>query len=290
MGLLTVTGAGGFLGRHVVAEALARGHRVRAILRGGGAPPGAEEVRLDLAHATPEAFAGADALILAHGALSGDPAVLARDVVEATAAACRAARAAGVGRAVLAGSVAVYAVGEPGEEVAEESPLGPRDAYGRAKAEEEAVAEGARVLRLGALFGPGRLWCGHLGARVGPVAVRMGEGPIPAAWVAHAAEALVLAAAGAGAGVVNVVDDDLPDAGRWLRALGMPAVPLPWQALDAAAPMLGRLPGAPGLLRRPVLRGRLMPRRWPNGRLHALGWRPRLGFEAAMARAREGRT
>ena len=221
-----------------------------------------------------------------------------RDTLDATGALLAALPRVGRPRLVLVSSLAVYAAGRPGGRIDEASPLEPRperrDAYARVKLAQEAQARAAAaglwVLRPGALFGPGRLWNAHLGVRVGPVLLRTGAGPIPVSYVEHAALACVLAAEAPGGGTVNVVDDDLPDARRYLAALGAAgprlAVPVPWRLLDALA---WGGPRAPGLLRRPSLRARMMPRAWPNDALRGrLGWAPAWGFEAAMARAMEG--
>jgi uncharacterized protein YbjT (DUF2867 family) len=72
--LLAVTGASGKTGWRVVEEALARGHRVRAIVRPGSTLPpgldGAEVLRLELgqAEALHQALSGCDALLIATGA------------------------------------------------------------------------------------------------------------------------------------------------------------------------------------------------------------------------------
>lgn len=298
MGALTlvITGAAGYLGRATVAEARARGHRVRAVTR--TAAQGGETV-CDLARGVPPAaLAGADAVIHCAAALTGDEAAMLRDTVTATRNLMTAARAAGV-PVVLAGSMAVYA-GLAGPVIDETSPLerdlAGRDGYSRAKIAQEEVARGAgvplRILRIGALWGPGRLWNAHLGVRLGPVLVRMGRGPIPLAHVAHAAQALVLAAETRwqGVEVVNVVDDDLPDPRTFLAALPHPpriVLPVPFALMDLAARAAGPLgPRRPGLLRRAALHARMAPRRYPNARLHALGWFPRLTFAAGMAEAR----
>ena len=317
MGALTlaVTGAAGFLGRRVVALARQRGHDVRAFARGavpeGWSGDGGIAVhRLDLAGPAADlagtlagALAGADAAIHLAASLAGDEAAMRRDGEAATRALLAAMGLAGVPRLVLASSLSVYAAGPPGGAIDEGSALEPRpdrrDAYARAKLAQEAVVREAVVreaglpqawvLRIGALFGPGRTWNAHLGPRLGPVLLRLGAGPLPVAWVEHAALACLLAAETRADGVeaVDVVDDDLPDARRFLAALGARAplaIPLPWRAFDAVAGLAGGLPGMPGLLRRPVLRARMMPRAWPNARLRdRLGWRPVHGFEAAMA-------
>ncbi len=310
MGTLTmaVTGATGFLGRHIVEEARARGHRVRALVRAAEPPdwgrdPDVEVHRADLASGVDLSLglAGTDAVIHAAAALAGTEEAMRRDTIAATRALLAVP---GLPRLVLVSSLSVYAARYPGETVDESSPLETqpelRDAYARAKlAQEEDVRRAGVadvwVLRVGALFGPGRLWNGHMGVRAGPLLLQIGAGPLPVAWVRHAALACVLAAETPSLGVeiVNVVDDDLPDAKTYLRALGPEAprfaLPLPWRLLDIAALTLRDSASMPGLLRRPTLRARAMPRHWPNRRLHErLGWSPSLSFEAAMASSRSG--
>lgn len=132
-----VTGASGFIARHVLLQLLERGYRVRGSLR---TPAKAEAIRKDLrAHlgdpaladtaldfvtldltadaGWPEALAGMDALI--HTAspfpLSQprDPQVLIRPAVEGTRRALEAALAAGVDRVVLTSSVAAVLTSAP---------------------------------------------------------------------------------------------------------------------------------------------------------------------------------
>jgi len=77
---ILLLGAGGFVGRHILSELLASGHRVRAVARDVSAlrdmEPGAEWLALDLARMTqPEAWAphlaGIDCVINAAGVLRG---------------------------------------------------------------------------------------------------------------------------------------------------------------------------------------------------------------------------
>lgn len=149
-------------------------------------------------------------------------------------------------------------------------------------------------MRIGAIFGPGRLWNGHIGVSKGPAVLRLGGGgEIPLSYVAHAAAALVLAAETQAGGVeiVNVVDEDRPDRMRYLRALkqgGWPklVIPAPWRLFAGLGSALSYWHGRPGLLRGPVLRARMMPLRYSNARLKTrLGWTPALSFEQAMARS-----
>lgn len=291
MGGLTilVTGAGGFLGRAVVAEAKARGHAVRTLTRRDGA-----DVVCDLAEGVPaSALAGIDRIIHCAAALTGDAATMQRDTVLAT----RNLASAATVPIVLAGSIAVYD-GLAGPGVDETSPIETRpqlrDTYTRAKIAQEAAAHAnvpLRIMRIGALWGPGQLWNAHLGAFAGPLFLRMGRGEIPLSHVAHAATALVIAAEDTWQGVetINVVDDDRPDARRYLESLPRGpkiTLPVPFALLDAASSVLSPF-GArvPGLLRKPVLHARMAPRTYSNARLHALGWTPSLTFDQGMRAA-----
>ena len=137
-----------------------------------------------------------------------------------------------------------------------------------------------RVMRLGAVFGPDRLWNAHVGPGLGPLVLRLNEGgEIPVCHIAHAAEALVRAAetpvpsgANGAIEVLNLVDDDLPDRIRFLNAMartGWPRVivPVHWRLFDLLSAVLTLLPGRPGLLRRPTLRYRMASACYPNTRL-----------------------
>ncbi|MBC7156751.1 MAG: NAD-dependent epimerase/dehydratase family protein, partial [Rhodobacteraceae bacterium] len=190
MGALTlaVTGAGGFIGRHVVAAAAAAGHPVVAVIRPGAQAqagwPGAVAVRrADLtgpAAALAQAVAGADAVIHCAGLMTGDAAAQAAVSVEGTRALC-AVLPAGAGLVVVS-SIAVCGAGADADGSltgttprADPATLAP---YAATRAAQEEVAEawaaaapGRRLtlLRAGAVFGPGRLWNGHLGVPLGPV-------------------------------------------------------------------------------------------------------------------------
>lgn len=315
---LVVTGAAGFIGRRVVLEARARGHRVRAVVRPGGPLPvwddGVQVHPVDLAGpgaaaALGPVLAGADVVVHAAATLSGDAAAQAALTLGGTRALCEALRAAPAANLVLISSLAVYGVRglRAGDLLTEDTPLArdpsALDAYARAKLEQEAIARAVRpdltILRPGAVFGPGRLWNAHIGIGLGPAVLQLGRaGQVPLSHVDHCAAAIVLAAehraCSAGSMVINVVDDDLPDRARFLRALardGWPRVVLPgdWRLLLVVARGLAALGlGArlPGLLRPGILRARMLPLRYSNDRLHrVLGWQPRAGFEATMAHA-----
>lgn len=298
-----VTGAGGFLGRAVVARALLQGWTVRALVRSEGVfGADVEAMRGDLAQMDlAPALAEVDAVIHTAAALTGDATTMERDTVRSTTRLAFAMSAGGTpARLVLAGSMAVYAAGEPGDLIDEQSPLDPaldrRDAYTRAKLAQEFAAAGVGAhwcARIGALWGPGRVWNGHLGPALGPLVVRVGAGEMPLCHVDRAAEALVAAAgiAPVRTEVLNLLDDDRPDAARYLAALRAggwrrAVLPVSWRLFDALA---GVAPSrAPGLLRRETLRARMMPRRYDASRaVRRLGLSPQPRFEVAMATALE---
>ena len=329
---LLITGAAGFIGRAAVAEARGQGHAVRAVLRDPASAPGSwaddpgiTPVPLDLTEADAvahlaQALSGADSLIHAAAVMTGDPVRQVADTVAMTRAvldalaACPAPRP----RLVLVSSLSVYdgralAVGATLDETSPlEATPDTRDAYCRAKLAQEAMvreAAGAQdleawILRPGAVWGPGRLWNGHLGHPVGPVLIRLeAAGEVPVVHVESCATALVRAATTPpeGVEVVNVIDADRPDRAAYVAALrqgGWPRVVLPlnWRLLAGVGGVLRTVPGLksrlPGLLSPAVLHARMKPLRFDIARLAArLGPVPDLSFAEAMARAqRDERT
>jgi nucleoside-diphosphate-sugar epimerase len=335
---ILITGAAGFIGRHTVAAARRHGHAVHALVRSEASKPAnwADDPMItsfatDLAlpgavDVLGDALNGVTTVIHIAASLTGDTTGQARDTLQATDSllAALTGRAGKMPRLVLVSSLAVYDTSKVprGGMLDENTPLETRpdhrDAYCRAKLVQEQAVRGAaqkhgfelRIMRPGAVFGPGRLWNGHLGLAFGGVVVRLGAGgEVPCSFVGHCAEALVLAAerpfeqsGGAARSakgrveVVNVVDDDLPSRARYLNVLrtsGWPRFVIPgsWRLLAAFASVLsvtGRHgQKLPGLLRPAVVEARLKPITYSNARLHdLLGWQPDLTFEKAMAHDR----
>jgi nucleoside-diphosphate-sugar epimerase len=141
-----VTGANGFLGRHLVRELLARGHAVRALVRPGGdastVDSGAEVARGDVTDAAALRRAVEGCGVVYH--LAGVRRASRReDFLGVNAATTRLALDACVAtgarpRFVLAGSLA--ASGPSLEPRAEGDPLQPAEWYGESKAEAERIA------------------------------------------------------------------------------------------------------------------------------------------------------
>lgn len=301
MGKIMITGAAGFIGRHCVTAALARGHSVVAVVRQETVfEDGVEVIVADLNDV--QELPVVDAVIHAAASLAGDAAEMGRDTVAATKGLIEALR--GRVRFVLVSSIAVYdtlsvAAGDVLDETTPiESKPQNRDGYCRAKLAQEAVVlasgQDGLLIRVGAVYGKGRLWNGHLGQAIGPVLLRIGaRGEVPICYVENCAEALVMAAETPmnGIGYLNLVDDDLPDRAAYVRALqagGWPRIVLPisWRILQGVAGMIGWVPGLPGLLRTAILHARMKPLCYTNARLkQRFGWRSKVSFEEAMLRS-----
>jgi nucleoside-diphosphate-sugar epimerase len=172
---VVVTGAGGFIGRHLVAELAARGQRVRALVRTAGRRPAAHpsvEVReIDdvLSAPWPELLAGSGAVVhlaaLAHRAPPSTAQAQAQVYAtnrDAVARLTHAAIAARLERLVLVSSVGVLGASSGGGAFDERSRPAPHDLYTRSKlAGEEAAARASAgsalqlcIVRPPLVFGP----------------------------------------------------------------------------------------------------------------------------------------
>lgn len=318
--MLLVTGAAGFLGRRVVAAARAEALPVRAVLRRADAAPvewrgdpGVDIAVADLAECDPgPLIAGVAAVVHAAAALAGDDARQARDTVGPTRRLLDALRPLGPGGPlfVLVSSLSVYNYASlpDGATLDETSALEPdpamRDAYCRAKLAQEALTMAAvqeaglraRIIRPGAIHGPGRLWTAAIGLRVGSVALCVGgDAALPLVDVDACAVALLRAAeapavrsdlpdvgAGGWCEIVNVVDPTQPTQRAYLRgvaaAMGLRAtLVLPRKPLRLAARAAGimglvapRLVARlPGVLRAEAQEARFRPLRYSVARRNA---------------------
>ena len=171
-----VTGANGFLGRHVVASLLGRGHQVRALVRPAarlealGWPAEVEVVRADLrsSRELEPAFDGVDVLVHLAATMSGGDELQFAGTVVGTERLLAAMAATPCRRVVLASSFSVYDWSAIRGTLDETSPLEPapelyeRDGYSIAKSWQERVT---RRLAGPARLGPHRAAPGlHLGA------------------------------------------------------------------------------------------------------------------------------
>jgi len=312
--LIMITGASGFIGRHTVDAARKRGHAVIAVVRRTKNIPqswredaGITPVICDLAKdksGCKLALKDVGTVIHTAASLTGNEADHQRDTLAATQTVLSGIKENTTPiHLVLASSISVYdtmSVNEGGtvdEMTKIETNPAKRDDYCRAKLAQEALCKEAvldklSILRIGAVFGRGRVWNDHIGVGVGPVLLRIGsKGEIPLCYVKHCAMALVMAAEKP-VSVLNIVDDDLPDRKEFiavLRQTGWPkfTLPISWKIFDTVALLLSPISvRMPGLLRRAVLHARMKPLKYSNEKLHKeLDWRAQYTFVQAMKEA-----
>lgn len=314
---LLVTGAGGFLGRYVVDEALRQGHTVRAMVRcPSAARAGTEVCVVDLRsrRGLVEAVAGVDAVLHLAAAKSGDVYAQYAGTVVATENLLWAMDQANVRRIVHVSSFSVYnwLRMRGGSVVDESSPVEKnafdRDAYAHTKlVQERLVREHAAnngwtwtVLRPGMIIGPDNLWGARVGVQGRRTWVRMGAwARLPITYVENVAEAVVLAAereAAAGQ-VLNVVDDETPRQRHYVSLLRDRTTPrpkviaLPWLGIRVAARLasltnklfLRNRARLPGILVPCRVHARFKPLKYTNRKIkEVLGWTPRYSLVEAI--------
>jgi len=160
---VAITGATGFIGRHVAADLAARGVAVTSIVRPGSRhqpPPDSTVVHAPLeAAALRGAFAGQDAVVHLAGVVSAVDAKTFFDInTEGTRAAAEAARDAGA-RLVHVSSLAAAGPAPASAPLRETDPPKPVTPYGFSKLESERIVTGTRglrsiILRPGVVYGP----------------------------------------------------------------------------------------------------------------------------------------
>jgi 2-alkyl-3-oxoalkanoate reductase len=262
---LLVTGASGFLGRYVIAEALRRNHQVKAIVRPrsdtSSLPwhnhPNVEFVRLDLRspHGIVEALENVDAVLHLVATKGGDFYTQFAGTVLATENLLAAMAQAKLLRLVHISTFSVYDyLNIPSGKVLDEDSLievNPvyRDEYAQTKLiQEQLVREfeqkhGAKVtiLRPGMIYGRECLWHAFIGAEFGEnFWLRIGSSAImPLTYVENCASAIVVAVERdeANGQTINIIDDDLPTQNAYVKKLVQrtPSPPrmvlVPWLAM-----------------------------------------------------------
>jgi 2-alkyl-3-oxoalkanoate reductase len=320
---LLVTGSSGFLGKYVVAEALRRGHAVRAMVRPVGNAPWAPQPKLEIVRADlrsprglAEAVAGVDAVLHLAAAKSGDFYAQFRGTVNATENLCDAMRQAGVRRLVAIGTFSVYDYlnAPTGSTITETSRIEPcpekRDDYARTKLLQEqlvrdfAEKDGGQitVLRPGVIFGRDNAWNARLGAQAGSRWIRIGANArLPLVYVENCAEAIVIAAEKDEAigKTVNLVDDDMPAQRDFMAELAQRTTPRPtivpvnWTLMRLLAgsidvfnrTFLGGRAKVPSIFVPARLHARCKPLRYDNSAMkNILGYQPRYALAQALDR------
>ncbi|MEO5494552.1 MAG: NAD-dependent epimerase/dehydratase family protein [Sphingomonas sp.] len=308
-----VTGAGGFLGRAVVAAAARAGHQVLAMVRPVSAectkyPADVTEIAGDLRQrgTWADALGDVDAVVHCAAAFGDLPSQLAGTVLATEN--LLAALPASLRRIVHVSSLSVYDFDAPrfGGALDEATPLEAaplrRDAYTQTKLiQERLVREYAArvgtelvVVRPGAIYGPGKDWDAGTGLKAGRLDLIFA--PLARMRLIHVdncADAIVAALATPldAPLTVNLIDPEQPSHWRYhglAKRAGVPTgigIPVPYifvLALGGAARLASKLffrgrARLPELLDPPRQRVRWRPLRYPNARARAaLEWTPRL--------------
>ena len=322
-----VTGAAGFLGRHVVAALLGRGHRVRVLIRPATRIDGlpwagrVDAFRADLRAPRPldPAFEDMDVLVHLAARVGGSDVAQMADTVVGTERLLEAMARSATRRLVLASSFSVYdwdAV--RGGTLTEESPLAAADLYRRdgytiAKTWQERVARrmsrehgwDLTVLRPGFIWGRDHEEFAGLGQKLGRwyLVIAPAARP-PLTHVENCADAFAEAVESprAAGETFNVVDDHGLNSWRYLgeyrRRTGtrLRRIPVPYAAwltgtLLASAVsrrLFGEKAKLPGLFTPSRFRARFRPLRFDTRKLRdVLGWSPPLDLDRCLRRTYE---
>jgi 2-alkyl-3-oxoalkanoate reductase len=316
-----VTGANGFLGRHVVGALLARGIEVRAMVRpatrldGLGWPSSVEVCRADLrtSRELPCAFDGVDVLLHLAAVVSGGENAQFAGTVVGTERLLDAMATTVCRRLILCSSFSVYNYSSVVRTLDEGSPLHrspdlyARDGYTIAKYWQERVTRrfaynhdwDLTVLRPGFIWGRDHGYFAALGQQFGRHHLVIGPlTRIPMTHVENCADVFALAVTNerARGQTLNVVDG--PGERIWtylsdyMRGSCRPGWRLPvpyWLALMmvrlGSATVFRTATRVPGILIPRRFESRLKPLRFENGKLReTLGWTPPFNYRQCLAR------
>jgi 2-alkyl-3-oxoalkanoate reductase len=316
-----VTGANGFLGRHVVAALLAHGIDVRALVRpaarleGFRWPSSVEVFRADLrtSRELTRAFEGVDVVLHLAAVVSGGEDAQFAGTVVGTERLLDAMAGSACRRLVLCSSFSVYDYSSVRRTLNEDSPLHEasdvysRDGYTISKWWQERVTRrfveerdwDLTLLRPGFIWGRDHGYLAALGQKFGRHHLVIGPlTRIPMTHVENCADVFALAAADprARGQTLNVIDG--PGKPIWtylsdyMRATGQPGarVPVPywlaiWVVRLGFATVFRRATKVPSILTPRRLEAMLKPLRFENRKLReTLGWTPPLDYQQCLER------
>lgn len=318
-----VSGAGGFLGRHLVRALLQSGHDVRAIVRPASHEPKWPR-KVDIFHADLRvndrlisAFENIEAVIHLAAATSGSEDTQFSSGVVGTERFLEAMAASSVKRLIHVSSFVVYDWSSAKSVLTEETELlksiYDMGGYTIAKVWQERLVRKAAaahswdltVLRPGLIWGPGNAEIARMGRRFGRVYLMIGPfARLPLTYVTNCADCLVMALENPAAigETFNVVDGDDIRVWRYVREYarcsGQRAIllPVPYSLAALVAHLASRtsrlLFGTkgrlPSLLMPRRFRSQFKPIRFSNQKLREkLAWSPRLSFDQCVAKLGE---
>lgn len=309
-----VTGAGGFLGRELVARLLDRGHQVRAMVRPFSDvpewPSTVDVVKADL-RVPPDLrsmLEGIDCVIHLASATSGNEDVQFSSTVVGTEKLIEALATSDVKEIILVSSLVVYDWEKAHKSLTEHSPLlaSPYDmgGYAIAKVWQERIFQRAaeahgwdlRIVRPGFIWGPQHTKLAGMGRSAGPFHfVFAPRARLPLTHVLNCADCIVAVAAhrGAKGATFNVIDGDSVRTWRYakeyVKRTGAKKIliPVPYQLGLLAArgaswlsrKIFGKHGKLPSLLTPRRYEAQFKPIRFSSEKLRNLiGWRPPVDF------------
>jgi UDP-glucose 4-epimerase len=313
-----VSGAGGFLGQHVVRRLLERNYKVRAIIRPNSPDPtwssDVEVFRADLrvSNNLASAFDGVDAVLHLAAATRGDEDLQFSSTVVSTERFLKAMAESSAKRLIHVSSLVVYDWARIRKVMDEDAPLLDKPygmgGYTIAKTWQERIVSrlakmhgwDLTIMRPGFIWGPHNADIAGMGRRHGRVHVMFGPFTrLPLSHVVNCAHCLVAAVESPAAigETFNVIDGD--DVRVWRYALeynrrtGRSAilVPIPYRAGLAVAQLasfasrtlFGKKGKLPSLLSPRRFESQFKPVRFSSLKaVQRLNWRPPLSFDKCL--------
>ena len=237
---IAITGAGGFIGEHVVAEALSRGHHVLALVRSSVPDnwPDTDKlsvVHLDLMAADDIAavLRGHDIVVHLAAIMSGDSATQYSQTIQLTKNLLAAMDQSQVKRLIAISSIAVldYVNQKPMTSIDESVPLNQNDAelgsYALMKRDQESMYEAwltdthksVGLLRPGIVYDQRHLSTAHAGFAVAGKTIAVSHGGyVPLVHVESVAQAVVsMIDTDFDGQVLHLTDDNLPTQAAYYR-------------------------------------------------------------------------
>jgi len=317
-----VTGANGFLGKHVVASLLksaGEGANIRCLVRKGSDPGNLSQLDVEIFRGSlddetvyPELLRDIDIVIHLAASMSGSPMGMFAETVVSTEKLVRHVNQSNASRFVFCSSFSVYGASQlkAGDVLDETCPLEPnpvkRDTYAWCKYHQElwvrdhVKAAELTIIRPGVIYGDGQ---GLLSSRIGmqlpglPLFLRIGgRAKLPLVHVSNCADLIALAAlhSTGKSEVYNAVDDACPTQRSYLKAyerhfgkisrkLWLP-YPVFWLA-SACYDLLHRTSNGnfPAIFSTYKVRSMYRPLEYSNAKAKAsLNWRPRVTLQDGL--------